>query len=161
MARERAGQNGASSQAEANLSVAVVHQLIKLMSSGDIEEITVEEGEGVKLTLRKPAPVAIPVADDEYDGYFAGEAPQPADAQEPQRREVRSPLVGVFRTSMKPGSKPLVSVGSPVREGQIVAAVEALAVYNEVEAAQAGTIREILVEEGQAVEYGQPLFVLE
>ena len=119
MARERAGQNGASSQAEANLSVAVVHQLIKLMSSGDIEEITVEEGEGIKLTLRKPAPVAIPVSDDEYDGYFAGEVPLPADAQEPQRREVRSPLVGVFRTSMKPGSKPLVSVGSPVREGQI------------------------------------------
>jgi acetyl-CoA carboxylase biotin carboxyl carrier protein len=159
MARERAEQNGASSQAEANLSVAVVHQLVKLMSSGDIEEITIEEGEGIKLTLRKPAPVAF--SDEEYDAYLASDAPQPADAQEPPRREVRSPLVGVFRTSMKPGTKPLVSLGSPVREGQIVAAVEALAVYNEVEAAQAGTVREILVEEGQAVEYGQPLFVLE
>ena len=161
MARERAGQNSASSQAEANLSVAVVHQLVKLMSSGDIEEITIEEGEGIKLTLRKPAPVAIAFSEEEYDAYLSGDAPQTADAQQPQRREVRSPLVGVFRSSMKLGAKPLVALGSPVREGQIVAAVEALAVYNEVESAQAGTIREILVEEGQAVEYGQPLFVLE
>jgi acetyl-CoA carboxylase biotin carboxyl carrier protein len=165
MARERADQNGASSkaesQADANLSVAVVHQLVKLMSSGDIEEITVEEGDGLKLTLRKPAPVAISVSEDEYDLYLGGDGTQPVDAQEEKRREVRSPLVGVFRASMKPGTKPLVNLGSTVREGQIIAAVEALAVLNEVEAAEAGTIREILVEDGQAVEYGQPLFVLE
>lgn len=162
MARERAGRANADSQADASLSVAVVHQLVKLMSSGDIEEITVEEPEqGIMLTLRKPAPVAVAMSDEDYDLYDGGEAAQATEAQQPQRREVRSPLVGVFRTSMKPGTKPLVALGSPVREGQIVAAVEALAVFNEVEAAEAGTIREILVEDGQPVEYGQPLFVLE
>lgn len=162
MARERAERTGTASQAEANLSVAVVHQLVKLMASGDLEEITIEEpGEGVKLTLRKPAPVAVSMSDADYDGYEASESAQAAEPQEPRRREVRSPLVGVFRSSMKPGAKPLVALGSPVREGQTVAAVEALAIYTEVEAAENGTIREILVEDGQAVEYGQPLFVLE
>lgn len=62
---------------------------------------------------------------------------------------------------MKPGGKPLVTVGATVREGQVVGAIEALQVYNEVEASSAGTVREILVEEGQPVEYGQPLLVVE
>jgi acetyl-CoA carboxylase biotin carboxyl carrier protein len=164
MARERAERpsDAATAQSQATLSVAVVHQLVKLMSSGDIEEITIESPEeGMKLTLKKPAPAVAAVAEpgveyaDEADGGADGAAAQPS------RLEIGAPLVGVFRASMKPGGKPLVTVGATVREGQVVGAIEALQVYNEVEASSAGTVREILVEEGQPVEYGQPLLVVE
>lgn len=162
MARERAERANADSQAEASLSVAVVHQLVKLMGSSDLEEITIEQpGEGIQLTLRKPAPVLAALSDEEWEGHEAAEAPHAAGAAESPSREVRAPLVGVFRSSMQPRGKPLVSLGTPVREGQVVAAIEALQVYNEVEAGAAGTVSDILVKDGQPVEYGQPLFVLE
>jgi acetyl-CoA carboxylase biotin carboxyl carrier protein len=162
MARERAERSDTDSQAEASLSVAVVHQLVKLMSSSDLEEITIEQpGEGIQLTLRKPAPVLAALSDEELDWHEAAETPHVPGAAEPASREVRAPLVGIFRTSMQPRGKPLVSLGAPVQEGQVVAAIEALRVYNEVEAGVAGTVSEILVKDGQAVEYGQPLFILE
>lgn len=164
MARERAERpsDAATAQSQATLSVAVVHQLVKLMSSGDIEEITIESPEeGMKLTLKKPAAVAAGFVEpgveyaDEADGATDGAATPISSL------EIGAPLVGVFRSSMQPGGKPLVTVGAAVREGQVVGAIEALQVYNEVEASAAGTVREILVEEGQPVEYGQPLFVVE
>jgi len=167
MARERADRGAdpsvqAAQQPQASVSVAVVHQLVKLMTTSDIEEVTIESpDEGMKLTLRKPpvasaAPVeAEPEAYDELAGVSDGAEPQP------DRHEIGAPLVGVFRASMKPGGRPLAAVGEPVREGQVVGAIEALQVLNEVEAPEAGTIREVLVEDGQPVEYGQPLFVVE
>src|SRR5262249_49841002 len=166
MARERAERGGetASAAAQANVSVAVVHQLIRLMNAGDIEEITIEEPiSGIKLTLRKPAPVAVALSDDEVDALEVTELAHIEDdnSQRPALQEVRAPLVGVFRRSMQPGGKRLVSKGELVREGQAVAAIEALQVYNEVEASGAGTVRDILVEEGQPVEYGQPLVRIE
>ncbi len=164
MARERAERpsDATTAQSQATLNVAVVHQLVTLMSSGDIEEITIEApAEGVHLTLKKPAPAVIGLS--ELGAEYADEMDGGADraAAQPTNLEVGAPLVGIFRASMKPGGKPLVTVGSTVREGQVVAAIEALQVFNEVEASAAGTVREILVDEGQAVEYGQPLFVVE
>jgi acetyl-CoA carboxylase biotin carboxyl carrier protein len=167
MARERAERGAepaaqAAQQPQANVSVAVVHQLVKLMTTSDIEEVTIESpGEGMKLTLRKPAVVSVPIGEMELEAYDElGAAAEAAEAQR-DRHEIGAPLVGVFRTSMKPGGKALVAAGEPVREGQVVAAIEALQVLNEVEAPEAGTIREVLVEDGQPVEYGQPLFVVE
>src|SRR5262249_54061936 len=150
-------------QRQAGVNVAVIHQLIRLMSTGDIEEITIEEpAAGMKLTLRKPAPL---------EGAFSEEEPEPVEVADAAPkgvadptplgvREVRGPLVGIFRANMRPGGRPLVSRGSVVREGQIVGAIEALQVYNEVEASEAGTVREVLVRDGQPVEYGQPLLRL-
>src|SRR5262249_35171910 len=166
MARERAERGGetTSAAAQANVSVAVVHQLIRLMNAGDIEEITIEEPiAGIKLTLRKPAPLAVALAEDEVDALEVAEPTRTEDdhSQQTALQEVRAPLVGVFRRSMQPGGKRLIAKGELVHEGQPVAAIEALQVYNEVEASGAGTVRDILVEEGQPVEYGQPLFRIE
>jgi acetyl-CoA carboxylase biotin carboxyl carrier protein len=163
MARERAerGDTTAPASQPAGLNIAEIRQLIALMSAGDIEEIGIEqESVGLKLILRKQTPSAAATV-VEVDG----EPYEPAEHADEQPRdnhiEVGAPLVGIFRTSMKPGSKPLVGVGDVVREGQVVAAIEALNVLNEVEVSIPGRVREILVTDGQPVEYGQTLVVIE
>jgi biotin carboxyl carrier protein len=165
MVRERAdrgeGAKSPVSGAPAGLSIIEIRQLLKLMDANDLEELVIEqESDGVKLTLRKPAPIGIVYADGEADGY---DLPEPAGAEAPASKdfEIVAPLVGVFRGSMKPGGKALVGVGDIVREGQVVAAIESLNVHNEVEATVSGRVREILIEDGQSVEYGQPLVILD
>ena len=74
---------------------------------------------------------------------------------------VKSPMVGTFYRSSSPGAKPFVEIGSQVKEGETVCIIEAMKILNEIEADKAGTITKILCENGQAVEYGQPLFVIE
>lgn len=151
-----------------SLSVAELRQLISLMNGTDVEEISIEkESDGLRLVLRKPAPLgaargaAGPRIADEADFAEEEAAAEETVPPAPTQVEVRSPLVGVYRTSMKAGSKALVRVGDVVREGQVVAAVEALNVFNEVEASTGGRVTDILVSDGTAVEYGQPLLVVE
>jgi len=74
---------------------------------------------------------------------------------------VTSPMVGTFYRSSSPGGKPLVEVGSTVKENEPVCIIEAMKIMNEIEAGHAGTVSKILVENGQPVEFGQPLFVIE
>ncbi|MFZ2651098.1 MAG: acetyl-CoA carboxylase biotin carboxyl carrier protein, partial [Burkholderiaceae bacterium] len=74
---------------------------------------------------------------------------------------VKAPMVGTFYRSASPGGKPLVEVGSMVKEGEPICIIEAMKIMNEIEADKAGTIKSILCENGQAVEFGQPLFVIE
>lgn len=166
MVRERADRGeGAKAQAalpSGSMSIIEIRQLLKLMDAGDLEEIVIEqEREGLKLTLRKPSPVAAAYYDDDGDGYDLSDGTAGEAQTAPKDIEVVAPLVGVFRASMKPGGKPLVGVGDIVREGQIVAAIETLNVHNEVEATTAGRVREITIQDGQPVEYGQPLIILD
>src|SRR6185437_13788210 len=144
-------------------------QLISLLNSSDNEEITIEHAaHGLHLTLRKPAPVAVSAEAlaaelDGMDGYgYEIAEPSPVGGEAPREHtvDVRAQLVGVFRSAPRPG-KAAVQVGDAVREGQAVAAIEALNVLNEVEIAAAGRVKEVLVGDGQAVEYGQVLMVLE
>ncbi|HEV8193288.1 MAG TPA: biotin/lipoyl-containing protein [Ktedonobacterales bacterium] len=168
MVRERAERGeGPSARLRSSLSVAELRQLISLMNSSDIEEITIEHAaHGLHLTLRKPAPVAISTAaaaavSDGVDGYEMAD-PSPAADEAPREHtvDVRAPLVGVFRAAPRPG-KSAIQAGDAVREGQAVAAIEALNVLNEVEIESAGRVKEVLVGDGQAVEYGQVLMVVE
>lgn len=164
MARERIERGGdvRPAQSSSTLNVAEIRQLVKLMGDGDIDEITIEqENAGLRLTLRKPAPVMF-AGDSESAAPWPDE-PAPAEQAEPQTKAltIGAPLVGIFRASMKPDGKPLVGVGDTVREGQVVAAIEALNVLNEVEATYAGSVVEIQVTDGQPVEYGQPLLIVE
>ncbi|MGO8951028.1 MAG: acetyl-CoA carboxylase biotin carboxyl carrier protein [Ktedonobacterales bacterium] len=162
MVRERAerGAEETPSQPPAGLSIAEIRQLIGLMETSNISEISVErEGEGLKLLLRRLAPASealLPEGDEE--GYL-DEASLDGERNR-GGEEIGSPLVGVFRSSMN-GDRPLVSPGDKVRKGQIIAAIEALNLLSEVEAPVAGRISEILVLDGQAVEYGQPLLVID
>jgi acetyl-CoA carboxylase biotin carboxyl carrier protein len=168
MVRERAERGeGPSARLRSSLSVAELRQLISLMNSSDIEEITIEHAaHGLRLTLRKPAPVAVSAAFaagefDDADGYDVAEPGPVAEETASERTvDVRAQLVGVFRSAPRPG-KAAIQAGDAVREGQAVAAIEALNVLNEVEVASAGRVKEVLVGDGQAVEYGQVLMVVE
>jgi acetyl-CoA carboxylase biotin carboxyl carrier protein len=85
----------------------------------------------------------------------------PEPAPEPSGHVVKSPMVGTFYRSASPGAKAFVNVGDTVQSGDTLCIVEAMKLMNEIEADAAGTVKEILVENGQPVEFGQPLFVLE
>jgi acetyl-CoA carboxylase biotin carboxyl carrier protein len=91
-----------------------------------------------------PAPVAAPAAQEEVKGFV-----------------VKSPMVGTFYRTASPGAVPFVEVGAQVKEGDTLCIVEAMKILNEISAEQSGAITRILVENGQPVEYGQPLFVIE
>jgi acetyl-CoA carboxylase biotin carboxyl carrier protein len=97
------------------------------------------------------APVAAPVA----------AAPAAPVAEAASGHVVKSPMVGTFYRASSPGAKPFAEVGSQVKEGETICIIEAMKILNEIEADKSGTITRILGENGQAVEYGQPLFVIE
>lgn len=174
MVRERADRNGGSSPATAStrLNVAELRQLISLMENSDLEEITIEhEGDGLHLTLRKPAPVALDAsamlaASDLLDGASeSAVAPiQEATADSAETAtpvlDIRSSLVGLYRAVARRGAKPLAA-GDSVKEGQVIGAVEALNVLNEIESPATGRVRKVLVGDGQPVEYGQVLLMVE
>ncbi|MFP5466826.1 MAG: acetyl-CoA carboxylase biotin carboxyl carrier protein [Gammaproteobacteria bacterium] len=145
--------------------------LIDLVSESNVSELEITEAEG-KVRIVKSAPAgaaAAPVA------YVAAPAPVAAPAAvvapapdaaaaapaEPVGHTVKSPMVGTFYRASSPGAKPFAEVGQVVKEGETVCIVEAMKILNEIEADKSGTITQILAENGQAVEYGQPLFVIE
>jgi len=163
MARDKADQPDEILTGQPPLSVAELRQLITLMNGSDIEEIGIEEAaSGLRLSLRKPAPVSVAgglgAEDDTFDALVVEEM---EIGPETPALTARAPLVGVFRPAMKPGARPLCALGDVIREGQIIGAVEALNVFNEVEAPAAGRVSAIYVSDGQPVEYGQPLMEIE
>jgi acetyl-CoA carboxylase biotin carboxyl carrier protein len=101
-----------------------------------------------------PTPTAAPAAP-----AAAPAGPPPAPVETGQ--VVTSPMVGTFYRSSSPGGKPLVEVGQAVKENEPVCIIEAMKIMNEIEAGHSGTVTKILVENGQPVEFGQPLFVIE
>lgn len=140
--------------------------LIDLVSESNVSELEITEAEGkvrivkssgAPLVMQQPvamvaAPAAAPVAN-------APAAPA-ADAA-PAGHAVKSPMVGTFYRSASPGAKPFVELGSVVKEGETICIIEAMKILNEIEADKSGTVTKILSENGQAVEYGQPLFIIE
>ena len=148
--------------------------LIDLVSESNVSELEITEAEG-KVRIVKtagvamaapvamtpaaaPAPVApLPVA---AAVPAAAEAPVAAPAA-PSGHTVKSPMVGTFYRSSSPGAAPFVQIGSVVKEGDTLCIVEAMKILNEIESDKAGTVTQILCENGQAVEYGQPLFIIE
>ncbi len=151
--------------------------LIDLVAESGIAEIEVTEGED-KVRIVKYGPVAPPVAVAPPTYYappapVAGAAPAaaaptppapaaaaPAAPEEPQGTVVKSPMVGTFYRSPSPGAKSFVELGQTVKVGETLCIIEAMKLLNEIEAEVGGEIKEILAENGQAVEYGQPLFVI-
>ena len=140
--------------------------LIDLVSESNVSELEITEAEG-KVRIVKgggpqqpvtvaPAPaLALPAVG------VAAAPPAPAVvAEAPTGHIVKSPMVGTFYRSASPGAKPFVEVGSQVKEGETICIIEAMKILNEIEADKSGTISQILCENGQAVEYGQALFVI-
>jgi len=140
--------------------------LIDLVAESGIAELEITEGEG-KVRIVKFSQALQPVA---YHQPEAAPAAQPAQAAAPAPAEaaapviaghvVKAPMVGTFYRSPNPGAAPFVEVGQSVKEGQPLCIIEAMKLLNEIEADKSGVIKEILVENGEPVEYGQPLFVI-
>ncbi|MFX1673318.1 acetyl-CoA carboxylase biotin carboxyl carrier protein [Paraburkholderia sp. A2WS-5] len=147
--------------------------LIDLVSESGISELEVTEGEGKVRIVKNAPPVYVQPSAAQYAPPLAGApfAAAPAPAPEagapaaaapalPQGHVVTSPMVGTFYRAPSPGADPFVQVGDTVKEGQTLCIIEAMKLLNEIESDAAGVVKEILVENGQAVEYGQPLFVI-
>ena len=141
--------------------------LIDLVSESNVSELEITEAEGkVRIVKGGPPAVAAPAAPVvvAQPAPAAGATPAPAApaaAPVPAGHIVKSPMVGTFYRASAPGAKSFVEVGSQVKEGETVCIIEAMKILNEIEADKSGTIVQILCENGQAVEYGQPLFVIE
>jgi acetyl-CoA carboxylase biotin carboxyl carrier protein len=139
--------------------------LIDLVSESNVSELEITEAEGKVRIVKGTGPVpqqapstaAAPAAIAQAAPVVAA----PAQAAAPTGHVVKSPMVGTFYRSASPGAKPFVELGAQVKEGDTVCIIEAMKILNEIEADQAGTVVQILCENGQAVEYGQPLFVVE
>ncbi len=147
-----------------------LEELIRMLEDSSLSEIEIEE-EGHRIRLVKPqppapvavaAPVAIPVAAAPAGHVSAipvpGAAPVPAEPEGEQLPTIDSPMVGTFYTASSPGEEPFVREGSKVDENQTVCIVEAMKLMNEVGAKFACVIEKVLVENGEPVEFGQPLF---
>ncbi|HAF55778.1 MAG TPA: acetyl-CoA carboxylase biotin carboxyl carrier protein [Thauera sp.] len=144
-------------------------KLIDLVQESGISELEVTEGEE-KVRIAKHAAAApanyyahIPAAAPAPSAAPAAAAPAAGatDSALPEGHIVKSPMVGTFYRAGAPGAKPLVEVGQSVSEGDRLCIIEAMKLMNEIEADTSGVIKAILVENGEPVEYGQPLFVID
>jgi len=144
--------------------------LIDLVSESNVSELEITEAEG-KVRIVKgggavvqqfvAAPMQAPVAQAAAAAAAGAAVPELPAPPAPAGHVIKSPMVGTFYRAASPGAKPFVDVGSQVKEGDTVCIIEAMKILNEIEADKSGTVTRILGENGQAVEYGQPLFVIE
>lgn len=146
--------------------------LIDLISESNVSELEITEAEGkVRIVKGSPAavvmqPVAAAASAAPAVAAPAAAAPALAESAAPAPVAapgftVKSPMVGTFYRAASPGAKPFVEVGSSVKAGDTLCIIEAMKILNEIESEKAGTVTQILGENGQPVEYGQPLFVIE
>lgn len=136
--------------------------LIDLVSESNVSELEITEAEGkVRIVKSSAAPVMMQQPAVTMAAAPLAVAPAQAPAAAPTGHTVKSPMVGTFYRASSPGAKPYVEIGSVVKEGETICIIEAMKILNEIEADKSGTITRILSESGQAVEYGQPLFVIE
>jgi len=157
------------------MDIRKVKKLIELLEQSDVAEIEIREGEeSVRISRQGPPiqPLIMSPAGAPQLAATTEPAPAPAPnaivdpaqsavADEPEANLVRSPMVGTFYRAPSPGSKPFVDDGDQVKVGDTLCIIEAMKILNQIECEKAGTVRRTLVENGQPVEYNQPLFVVE
>ena len=138
--------------------------LIDLVSESNVSELEITEAEGkVRIVKSSGAPMVMqqPAMVMQQAPAVAPSAPVVTEAAAPAGHAVKSPMVGTFYRSASPGAKPFVEVGSVVKEGETICIIEAMKILNEIEADKSGTVIKLLCENGEAVEYGQSLFLIE
>ncbi len=154
------------------MDIRKVKKLIELLEESGIAEIEIKEGEeSVRITrtptaaplmaapVAAPAPIAAPIA--ATPAPTAEPAGATSDSNEISGHVVRAPMVGTFYSAASPGAKIFVEEGQTVKAGDTLCIIEAMKLLNQIESDKTGTIKSILVENGQPVEYNQPLFVIE
>jgi len=165
-----------------------LREMLKIVAESDVAEVEIDE-DGTKVTIRRnsptisvhpsgyyaplgmyPAPAADSYARPPYSAAAPVAAPpqpetpaveQKAPAASSREKTIKAPIVGTFYASPSPDSEPFVSVGSRVSQGSVLCIIEAMKLMNEIESEIAGTVKQILVDNAEPVEYDQPLFVIE
>ncbi len=142
--------------------------LIDLVSESNVSELEITEAEGKVRIVKGGGPMVQAYAPQPMYAAMPMASAAPVDAavnapaaEVPSGHTVKSPMVGTFYRSSSPGAKPFVEIGDIVKEGDTICIIEAMKILNEIEADKSGTVSKILCENGQAVEYGQPLFIIE
>tara|TARA_B100000530_G_scaffold125540_1_gene78595 strand:+ start:154 stop:624 length:471 start_codon:yes stop_codon:yes gene_type:complete len=156
------------------MDIRKVKKLIEMLEESQLNEIEIKEGEeSVKLVKA----ISVPGQEQIVTSNVVAPAPQPAavkddlsvesDISESAKAEtisgktIDSPMVGTFYAAPNPGAKDFVSVGDKISEGDVLCIIEAMKMMNEVKADSSGTIKQVLIENSEPVEFGQPLFVIE
>ena len=157
------------------MDIRKVKKLIELLEESGIAEIEIKEGEEAVRISRMPtgqmvtyaaaaaapAPVAAaPAAAAAIPATASGGAPA-APARRANEHVVAAPMVGTFYAAATPGAKPFVEIGTEVKEGQVLCIIEAMKMMNQIESDKSGKITAIMATNGDPVEFGQPLFVIE
>ena len=149
------------------MDIRKIKKLIELLEASDVEELEIHEADdSVRISRRRE-----PAAGPQYVSHYPAPAPQSAPAPAPAAEEpsapaapaghtVKSPMVGTFYRSPSPDAKAFVDAGTSVAVGDTLCIIEAMKLLNEIEADHTGVIKAILVENGQPVEYGEPLFII-
>ena len=145
--------------------------LIDLVSDSNVSELEITEAEGKVRIVKGGGAMVHTYSQPMYQQMHGQPQPAPVAAapaaavavveEVPSGHTVKSPMVGTFYRSASPGAKAFVEIGSVVKEGDTICIIEAMKILNEIEADKAGTVSKMLCENGQAVEYGQPLFIIE
>ncbi|WP_419604361.1 acetyl-CoA carboxylase biotin carboxyl carrier protein [Thiolapillus sp.] len=143
------------------MDIRKVKKLIELLEASEIAEIEIHEGEeSVRISRHgtlPPPPVAVAAAP------ASAPAAETEEKQEPELEGhiIHSPMVGTFYRAPNPGAKPFVNEGQSVSAGDTLCIIEAMKILNQIESDKSGVVKRILVENGQPVEYNQPLFIIE
>ena len=155
------------------MDIRKVKKLIEMLEESAIDEIEIhEDKDSVRVSRNLNAPVAVhaPAAAPAREIQAAAQpssaaaeppqAPEPAEAEEPEDNIVRSPMVGIFYEAQAPGKPSFVDLGQTVAKGDVLCIIEAMKIMNQVESEKAGVVSRIMANNGEPVEYGQPLFII-
>jgi acetyl-CoA carboxylase biotin carboxyl carrier protein len=149
------------------MDIRKVKKLIELLQESDVAEIEIHEGEeSVRISRNGPVAPAIYAAPAMMAAPAAAAPAAAATGGAPAAEEIKghsvnSPMVGTFYRAASPGSKAFVEIGQSVAVGDVLCIIEAMKILNQIESDRAGTVKRILVENGEPVEYNQPLFVID
>jgi acetyl-CoA carboxylase biotin carboxyl carrier protein len=152
------------------MDIRKLRKLIELIQDSDIVEVEIREGEAMVRLSRRSAELALAPAAPQLSPALPAAVQRPAPPADfveggedliPAGHRVTSPMVGTFYRAPSPGAKPFVEEGQRVEVNQTLCIIEAMKMLNQIEADKAGIVAAILVENGQPVEYGQPLFVIQ
>jgi len=148
------------------MDIRKIKKLIELLDESGVAEIEIKEGEeSVRISRQHAAVAAAPQQFMAPAPAAAPVAAAPAAEAEPEAEisghKITSPMVGTFYRSASPGAPTFTEVGKTVSEGDTLCIIEAMKILNQIEADKSGTVKAILVENGQPVEFGQPLFIIE
>ncbi|MEJ1354109.1 MAG: acetyl-CoA carboxylase biotin carboxyl carrier protein [Candidatus Sedimenticola sp. (ex Thyasira tokunagai)] len=149
------------------MDIRKVKKLIELVEESDIAEIEIHEGEESVRISRNSATVPVAYAAP-APAPVAAAAPAPAPAAPTEEtaeiisgHQVKSPMVGTYYAAATPGAKPFVTEGQSVSAGDTLCIIEAMKILNQIESDKSGVVKKILVENGQPVEYNEPMFIIE